>query len=76
MALADRINTAAPTSSRFETWLDGLSPEHRALILKWATDPNVSTTRLWTAIREDDPSDGFVGYRANIHTIAAWRRTL
>lgn len=64
---------AAPRT-KFEQWLDSLSEEHRTVITGWLEDSWYSNARISHMIAEDDPEDGFIGYRANKDTIAGWRR--
>ncbi|MBQ9917381.1 MAG: hypothetical protein IJO71_09325 [Microbacterium sp.] len=73
MALADRIQKAGP-KSKFEQWLDTLSPSNRDVVLDWLSDSTQSNASVARAVREDDAEDGFIGYPANSETIAAWRR--
>ncbi len=73
MPLADRA-TLPDTRTKFERWLDGLDPRHRDTILGWLKHPGYSSTQISIWIREDDPEDGYTGYRAHKDTIAEWRR--
>lgn len=73
MSLADRGAKAAP-KTKFEQWLDSLTPEHRAIVVAWLEDTWYSNARILEMIRDDDPEDGFEGYRANKDTIAIWRK--
>lgn len=73
MALADRLVKTEP-KSKFQVWLESLTPEHHKIVTGWLNDPSISNKAIADAIRKDDPTDGFVGYGANKDTISAWRR--
>lgn len=73
MSLADRGAKEAP-KTKFETWIDSLNDEHRTIVTSWLNDPWYSNARVCVMIRDDDPEDGYVGYRANKDTIAVWRK--
>lgn len=73
VSLSERGAKVAPRT-KFEQWIDQLNEEHKAIILGWLNDPWYSNSRIVTMITDDDPEDGFVGYRANKDTIAVWRK--
>lgn len=73
MALADRITKAEP-KTKFEQWLDSLSPANSDLVHEWLNDPSQSHAAVARAIRDDSPADSFVGYAGNSETIGTWRR--
>lgn len=73
MALADRITKVEP-KSKFEQWLESLTPANSALVLEWLNDPSQSNAAVARAIRDDSPEDGFTGYPGRDETIANWRR--
>jgi hypothetical protein len=73
--LADRI---APPDGRtkFEKWLDALSPKHRAIVDGWMLDPNTSNIAIINAIRDDDEEDAFKGIRVDRDAFAKYRKRL
>lgn len=73
VSLSERGAKVAPRT-KFEQWIDSLNEEHRSIVLGWLNDNWYSNARIVTMITEDDPEDGFVGYRANKDTIAVWRK--
>lgn len=73
MPLAHRIEKVAP-KSRFELWLEKLSPQNHAIVHGWLTDLAEPSAKVARAVREDDPDDGFVGYPAATATIISWRQ--
>jgi len=73
MPLATRGAKVAPRT-KFEQWIDSLNEEHKSIVLGWLNDPWYSNSRIVTMITDDDPEDGFFGYRANKDTIAVWRK--
>lgn len=73
MSLADRGAKEAPRT-KFETWLNSLTPEHHTIVTGWLEDTWYSNQRISEMIRDDDPEDNFTGYRANKDTIAVWRK--
>ena len=72
MPLADRA-TLPDTRTKFERWLDGLEPRHKATITAWMRHDRYSATQIAAWIREDDEADDFSGYRATKSTITEWR---
>lgn len=73
MSLAERGVKSAP-KSKFEQWIDGLREDHRNIVIGWLQDPWYSNPRIADMIADDDPADGFTGYKAHRDTIAAWRK--
>jgi len=73
-SLADRY-TKPDTRTKFERWVDSLRDDHKAIILEWLNDPAISNVKIVEMIRDDDPADDFVGYRANKDAVAMWRRS-
>jgi hypothetical protein len=73
MGIADRYQKT-DRRSKFDKWLESLTPKNREVVLGWLRDPDVSHQRVADWVREDDEEDGFVGYGATKGTISEWRR--
>lgn len=75
MALSDRLTleTAKP-KSKFELWLETLTPENYAIVLGWMMNPELSHASIVRMIHDDDPEDGFTGYATTKNTVSDWRR--
>lgn len=73
MALSDRLVKTEP-KSKFQLWLDSLTPANSAIVHGWLRDPSIPNARVVEMIRYDDEEDEFVGYPANKDTVSGWRK--
>jgi hypothetical protein len=73
VSLVDR-GIKPPPRTKFETWLDSLNENNKAVVLGWLHDPTYTIADVLRMIHDDDADDDFTGYSATKETISGWRR--